>query len=94
MQVTGKEPILLVLAADHVIENTQAFTTSVEKALPFAEDGQLVTFGIVPTAPETGYGYIRAGEQVESGKIQVESRKIQVESRKVEGGKFRGSRYK
>ena len=95
----GEDPVLLVLAADHVIENTQAFTTSVEKALPFAEDGQLVTFGIVPTAPETGYGYIRAGEQVESrkiqvesGKIQVESRKIQVESRKiqVESGKVEG----
>lgn len=59
----GEEPILLVLAADHVIENTKAFTASVEKALPFAENGQLVTFGIVPSAPETGYGYIKSGCQ-------------------------------
>ena len=59
----GEEPVLLVLAADHVIENELAFTTSVEKALPFAENGQLVTFGIVPTAPETGYGYIKSGVQ-------------------------------
>lgn len=58
--VDGEEPILLVLAADHIIKNEQAFKHSVDKALPFAQSGQLVTFGIVPTAPETGYGYIRA----------------------------------
>jgi mannose-1-phosphate guanylyltransferase len=59
--VAGEEPILLVLAADHVIENELAFKNAVEKALPFAENGQLVTFGIVPTAPKTGYGYIKRG---------------------------------
>jgi mannose-1-phosphate guanylyltransferase/mannose-6-phosphate isomerase len=58
----GEEPILLVLAADHLIENTTAFQSAVAKALPFAQNSQLVTFGIVPTAPETGYGYIKAGE--------------------------------
>lgn len=61
--VDGEDPILLVLAADHIIENEKAFTASVEKALSFAENGQLVTFGIVPTAPETGYGYIKSGKQ-------------------------------
>ncbi len=61
--VDGEEPVLLVLAADHIIENAQAFKNSVAKALPFAENGQLVTFGIVPTAPETGYGYIKSGNQ-------------------------------
>ena len=84
----GEEPILLVLAADHVIEDEQAFTSSVEKALPFAENGQLVTFGIVPTAPETGYGYIRAGAQVESEKIQAESGKVKAESGKVKADAF------
>ena len=59
----GDDPILLVLAADHIIENKQAFKASVESALPYAENGQLVTFGIVPTSPETGYGYIKAGSQ-------------------------------
>ncbi|WP_350668687.1 mannose-1-phosphate guanylyltransferase/mannose-6-phosphate isomerase [Pseudoalteromonas sp. 69-MNA-CIBAN-0232] len=59
----GEEPILLVLAADHVIQNITAFESAVQNALPFAENNQLVTFGIVPTAPETGYGYIRSGEQ-------------------------------
>jgi mannose-1-phosphate guanylyltransferase/mannose-6-phosphate isomerase len=58
----GEDPILLVLAADHLIEDTPAFQTSVSKAIPFAKDGKLVTFGIVPTAPETGYGYIKAGQ--------------------------------
>lgn len=59
----GEEPILLVLAADHVIENVKAFEDSVIKALHFAQQGKLVTFGIVPTAPETGYGYIKSGKQ-------------------------------
>ncbi|MBF4374932.1 MULTISPECIES: mannose-1-phosphate guanylyltransferase/mannose-6-phosphate isomerase [Vibrio] len=59
----GSDPILLVLAADHIIDNTQAFEESVQNALPFANNGQLVTFGIVPTAPETGYGYIKSGTQ-------------------------------
>ena len=57
-----EDPILLVLAADHLIEDTAAFQTSVSKALPFAKKGKLVTFGIVPTLPETGYGYIKAGQ--------------------------------
>lgn len=58
-----EDPILLVLAADHVIENIKAFEESVEKALSFATDGKLVTFGIVPSAPETGYGYIKSGRK-------------------------------
>ena len=63
----GEEPILLVLAADHIIENVEKFHGAIEKALPLAEQGKLVTFGIVPTAPETGYGYINAGEPLDNG---------------------------
>ena len=59
-----KEPLLLVLAADHVINDVKAFHHAVEAALPAARDGKLVTFGIVPTHPETGYGYIKAGEKL------------------------------
>ena len=55
-----KDPLLLVLAADHVIQNVQAFHQAIETALPAARDGMLVTFGIVPSQPETGYGYIKA----------------------------------
>ncbi|GAA6150636.1 mannose-1-phosphate guanylyltransferase/mannose-6-phosphate isomerase [Pseudoteredinibacter isoporae] len=54
--------LLLVLAADHAIENDVEFRRVVEQALPIARDGKLVTFGIVPDSPATGYGYIRQGE--------------------------------
>ncbi|EHY0935667.1 mannose-1-phosphate guanylyltransferase/mannose-6-phosphate isomerase [Vibrio cholerae] len=60
----GDDPLLLVLAADHVIQNQAAFTEAVKNAVMPAEQGMLVTFGIVPTAPETGYGYIKQGEAV------------------------------
>jgi mannose-1-phosphate guanylyltransferase len=58
----GEDPLLLVLAADHVIRDAARFRATVEAGRPAAEAGQLVTFGIVPTAPETGYGYIEAAE--------------------------------
>lgn len=70
-QKEGADPILLVLAADHVIRDVAAFQQSVEKALPFAEQGQLVTFGIVPTAAETGYGYIHTGDPLNEGAHRV-----------------------
>ena len=57
----GDDAILLVLPSDHVISDEQAFQDSVRRALPAATAGKLVTFGIVPSAPETGYGYIKAG---------------------------------
>ena len=57
----GSDPLLLVLAADHVIRDEAAFTAAVQSALVYAEAGKLVTFGIVPTLPETGYGYIKRG---------------------------------
>ena len=53
--------MLLVLPADHVIRDVPAFQKAVRIALPAAEQGKLVTFGIVPSAPETGYGYIQRG---------------------------------
>ena len=66
-QQQGQDSMLLVLAADHVIENKAAFHDSVKKAIPLAKKGHLVTFGIVPTSPQTGYGYIRSGAGIESG---------------------------
>ncbi len=57
------DPVLLVLPADHVIRDVPAFQKAVRVALPAAEQGRLVTFGIVPTAAETGYGYIQHGAQ-------------------------------
>ncbi len=61
------DPLLLVLAADHVIQNPQAFVDVVEQAIPLAEQGKLVTFGIVPQCAHTGYGYIKRGPDVASG---------------------------
>lgn len=61
----GEDPLLLVLAADHLIKNEKAFCDSVEQATKFASEGKLVTFGIVATAPETGYGYIKRGQGVD-----------------------------
>lgn len=54
--------LLLVLAADHSIMNAAAFQQAVNMATPFAEQGELLTFGIVPSHAETGYGYIRRGK--------------------------------
>ena len=53
--------LLLVLPADHVIRDVPAFHRAVQAAAAGARDGALVTFGVVPNAPETGYGYIRRG---------------------------------
>ncbi|WP_422409256.1 MULTISPECIES: mannose-1-phosphate guanylyltransferase/mannose-6-phosphate isomerase [unclassified Endozoicomonas] len=66
-----KDPILLVLAADHVIQNNQAFHQAIEAALPAARTGKLVTFGIVPTHPETGYGYIKASKALTGNSVQA-----------------------
>ncbi len=59
----GSDPILLVLAADHLIKNEEAFCAAIRQGESIANQGQLVTFGIVPTAPETGYGYIKGGAE-------------------------------
>jgi mannose-1-phosphate guanylyltransferase/mannose-6-phosphate isomerase len=54
------DPLLLVLPSDHVVRDATAFAKAVRVATPAAENGSLVTFGIVPTTPETGFGYIEA----------------------------------
>ncbi|WP_019026668.1 mannose-1-phosphate guanylyltransferase/mannose-6-phosphate isomerase [Colwellia piezophila] len=59
----GEDPLLLVLAADHVIKDVEAFQKAVVTATAFAQQDKLVTFGIVPTQAETGYGYIKQGTQ-------------------------------
>ncbi|MEN8426841.1 mannose-1-phosphate guanylyltransferase/mannose-6-phosphate isomerase [Acinetobacter schindleri] len=61
----GEDPVLLILAADHVIQQQDAFNQSIQVGLAAAEAGQLVTFGVVPTSPETGYGYIKATGHIE-----------------------------
>lgn len=67
----GADPLLLVLAADHVIADVTAFQQAISRAIPYAEQGALVTFGIVARRPETGYGYIRRGAAVGEGAYRV-----------------------
>jgi mannose-1-phosphate guanylyltransferase / mannose-6-phosphate isomerase len=68
-----KDPVLLLLPADHVIADTTAFIEAVNGGLNAAVSGSLVTFGIVPSGPETGYGYIRAdkGEDAQATYLPV-----------------------
>ena len=56
----GEDPILLVLSADHLIKNIEAFHQSITIASELAENNKLITFGVVPDKAETGYGYIEA----------------------------------
>lgn len=63
----GDDPLLLVLAADHFIEDEQAFREAVQIAAQHAREDKLVTFGIRPSHPETGFGYIQCGEPTGMG---------------------------
>lgn len=69
----GEDPVLLVLAADHVINNEAAFQASVKKAYEHALNNKLVTFGIVAKSPETGYGYIKRGNTLSDDAFLVNS---------------------
>ena len=69
----GGDPLLLVMPADHVISDQQAFEQALGRGVEQAVAGRVVTFGIVPGSPHTGYGYIRRGEQVGDGAFQLEA---------------------
>ena len=59
---SSQDPLLLVLPADHVLLDAAAFAAAVKVGIEAARDGRLVTFGVVPDKPETGYGYIARGD--------------------------------
>lgn len=65
----GADTLMLVLAADHLIQYENKFVSAVKDAVSLALQGKLVTFGIVPTGPETGFGYIEGGEAFSKGKL-------------------------
>ncbi len=103
--VADGDPLLLVLAADHVIQDVTAFSAAVTDALPLAEAGKLVTFGIVPNEAHTGYGYIKKGNAngagfvvekfVEKPSHEVATEYVNSESYLWNSGMFlfRASRY-
>ncbi len=64
LEKNGSDPVMLVLPADHVIPDVAAFQQAIQQASALAEDGFLVTFGITPISPETGYGYIEQGSAI------------------------------
>ena len=66
------DALLLVLPADHVIQDVPAFVDAVGKAVPMAQQGRMMTFGVVPTIPETGYGYIKCGESLAGDLFDLE----------------------
>jgi mannose-1-phosphate guanylyltransferase/mannose-6-phosphate isomerase len=66
------EALLLVLPADHIIQNVAAFVEAVDRAVPLARQGRLMTFGVVPASPETGYGYIKCGSAIATDLYELE----------------------
>ncbi|KKZ12585.1 MAG: mannose-1-phosphate guanyltransferase [Candidatus Synechococcus spongiarum SP3] len=73
--------LLLVLAADHAIAHAEAFRATIGQAVPAALGGRLVTFGVTPTAPETGYGYIEADPQTDGFGLRPIRRFVEKPSR-------------
>ena len=67
----GEDPLLLVLPADHLIEDTKSLLAAIETARSLASASHLVTFGIPPRGPETGYGYLKQGEEIAGGGVDV-----------------------
>ena len=67
-----RDTLLLVMPSDHVVSDTAAFRAGVQSAASLAADGWLVTFGVKPSSPETGYGYIRLGQELGGGICKVE----------------------
>ena len=67
------DSLLLIMPADHLIADESAFYDAVEKSVPLALLGGVVCFGVVPNRPETGYGYIKMGNQVEKGVCSLDS---------------------
>lgn len=87
----GEDPLLLILAADHVIQDETAFTKTVMDAIPLAESGKLVTFGIVAHEPNTGYGYIKRGPSQGPGftvDAFIEKPSIEVAKEYLESGHY------
>jgi mannose-1-phosphate guanylyltransferase/mannose-6-phosphate isomerase len=72
MLASDPDALLLVLPADHLIQDVNAFVAAVGRAIPLAQQGRLMTFGVVPTSAETGYGYIKCGSSLAADLFELE----------------------
>ncbi|ATX81461.1 mannose-1-phosphate guanylyltransferase [Mariprofundus ferrinatatus] len=90
--LSGEDPVMVVLPADHIVANKEAFQACLSKAIEVAQEDRLVTFGIVPNAPETGFGYIQAdaagGDGVRKVLRFVEKPDIQNAQRMLDDGNY------
>ena len=73
LDAEADDPVLLLMPADHVVRDVDAFARAVSAGLPHAASGKVVTFGIVPDSPQTGFGYIRAGSAVDSEAYKLDA---------------------
>src|SRR6202042_3833876 len=96
LAVVGKDPeaVLLLMPADHVIRNQPALLQAIETAHDVAQRGHLVTFGLHPRGPETGYGYIQRGAPLYEGGLAftvsrfVEKPDAETANRYVQAGDY------
>lgn len=83
MQKTNSDPVIIAVPSDHLIEDKEKFISTVKKGEKLAEKGHIVTFGIEPSYPETGYGYINTSEKIEDGyKVKAFVEKPDIETAK------------
>lgn len=83
MQKTNSDPVIIAVPSDHLIEDKEKFISTVKKGEKLAEKGYIVTFGIEPSYPETGYGYINTSEKIEDGyKVKAFVEKPDIETAK------------
>ncbi len=81
------DALMLIMPADHLIKDSAAFQQTIRAAVPLADEDYLVTFGIVPSAPETGYGYIRQGDGHRVAAF-VEKPDVATAARYIAGGDY------
>ncbi|MAM94849.1 mannose-1-phosphate guanylyltransferase/mannose-6-phosphate isomerase [Parvibaculum sp.] len=77
IQARDPQGLLLILPADHHIANVDAFKAAIARGAELANEGKLVTFGVLPTGPETGYGYIKRGEKLGDGNAYAVERFVE-----------------
>ena len=92
-QQANKDDVVLIVPSDHLIKDIEAFNKTVEQGKIIAEQGYIVTFGIKPTYPETGYGYIKTEKEFSTGyKVEkfVEKPNLETAKEYLESGTIIG----